>query len=74
MCCMSTGEEARRVLPRKISLKWGCLDFVHTVTEIDSSLALTVHPHKVNMDILLQPEFGGGYYSNPDLLDLFCLS
>lgn len=49
VCCV--GEST----PHKLSLKWGCLDFVHTLL---TSPRLSVHPVIVNLDLCLLTECG----------------
>ncbi|XP_064397109.1 trafficking protein particle complex subunit 10-like [Halichondria panicea] len=41
--------------PHKLSLKWGCLDFVHTLSHAPQ---LSVHPLTVNLDLWLLSECG----------------
>lgn len=43
----------------KISIKWGCLDFVRTITEWQPSLVFSVQPTRINVDVLVQPDLGG---------------
>ena len=41
--------------PSKLSLKWGCLDFVYTTT---NAPRLSVQPVTVNLELLLLSEYG----------------
>ena len=49
-------------VPYKVSIKCGSFDFLHTVpTEIGHTLSITVHPPKLDVDVSLEPQIGGGW-------------